>query len=248
VAEKKKRKKEIKKEPNFIIYLNENAIEEMGLPKNQMKIKKTSKTYENANKGLKRYYHNPNLFCKNYRLMGDLILLKGKEDQLAYVRRDLDQTDKWKLIVEVPLDFNVERQRDWLRCTSKFFKPLFIKESESVSSEEDFSDITQRPYKEYKGVEFDPTESRPEIPFVMRLRNYDDSAPYGSISGRKEDLAKMNKYIKNRYSQLKKDKKLSKYYARFYKIMDELKNKKFGSIIRPTLSIERIKSIVYFKK
>jgi len=78
-------------------------------------------------------------------------------------------------------------------------------------------------------------------------RHKDIKADWGQISGRKEDIAAMVLWVKNRYRELKKDKSLRKGYGRFYKILDEMQKLTFGSIKYPELSIERIKALYYSK-
>ncbi len=242
----KKTREKKKNEIDFTIHLNEDAIKET--ESSQEKIKEESKRYEDVNKYPKRYYRKPNLLCKKYRLLEDLILLKGKEGQIAYVRHDLDcEIDKWKLIVELPLDLTVEKQRDWIGCASKFFKPLFIREFESASSEKDF-DMTQKPYKEYGLTEFDPAKPETKTPLRIRLRSYADSAPYASKTTRKQDLKARNEWIKKRYKQLKKDKTLSKYSVRYDRIATDSVGKTFGNLkIRKPLETFTIKNILYSK-
>ena len=176
---------------DFTTHLNEDELRKMGASKRE--IIETSKVYEDANKHLKRYYRKPGLLCMNCKLLPDLILLKGNAGQIAYVRRDFDyQTnqDKCKLIIEFPLDMLAGEQRNWVKCVSKFFKPLLIKESESASSERDFQttqklykkdrvpNFTKKPYTEFKGIETETNNS-----FIIRSRSYADSAPHGAERG-----------------------------------------------------------------
>lgn len=227
----KKMKGKKKNKIDFSIHLNEDVRKKMGV--SQSEIKKTSKEYKVIN---------------IWGLQEELIL-KGKEGQIAYVRHDLDsETDKWKLIVEFPLDLTVEQQRDWSGCASKFFKPFFIKKIESVPSEKDFFDITQKPYKELRFTEFNPAKPKTKTPFVMRSRSYADSAPYASKTTRKQDLEARNEWIKERYKQSKKDKSIPKHIVRYDKISEELVGKVFGNLkITKPLETYTIKNIIYSK-
>ncbi len=218
-----------KNKEDFIIHLNEDARKKMRV--SQSEIKKTSKEYK---------------VIKKWGLQEEL-MLKGKEGQIAYVRHDLDcEIDKWKLIIELPLDLTVEKQRDWIGCASKFFKPLFIKEFESLSPGEDFSDIIQKPYKECRLTEFDPAKPETKTSLRIRLKSYADSVPYASKTTRMQDLTARNEWTRKRYKQLKKDKSLPKYSVRYAKIAEELVGKTFGNLeITKEPASYTIKNIIY---
>ena len=70
-------------------------------------------------------------------------------------------------------------------------------------------------------------------------------ASWGSKSGRKNNLADLAQWVKGRHSELKHDPSFKTAEARYIKIQQELKLKKFGKLLCIEYSIETIKRFIY---
>jgi len=119
--------------------------------------------------------------------------------------------------------------------------PELILKMPLETTEEEKRNFLQTVSKSYKDLIKEIT------PDGKIIKHKDIKAEWGVKSGRKEGLILLMLWIKNRYKKLKKDKRLMKYYGRFYKIKEEIKNMEFGGIKNPDLSIERIKALNYSK-
>ena len=181
-----------------------------------------------------------------YKVGYDLLLLRGKKGEAAYVRNDsYYRHPQITLITEFPLSLKAEEQRKWIAMASKFFKPHFTSNIEIAHYKKGFT-RTDNSYRVFESDVCDLNEPKQKIHIKMRYKKYSDSDAYGSKTTRKRDLKARNEWIRKRYKQLKKDKSLPKHFTRYEKISTELVSKKFGNlkIINP-LDIDTIKNIIY---
>lgn len=173
----------------------------------------------------------------------ELALLRGARGEAAYIK---SEGGKKILAVEFPPSSTIDEQRKWTGYASKFFRTKLISDSETVPIKEDFKRIKGKPYSDFKSYEYDPRASRRGAYFKTRIRKCSDGAPYGSKTTRKQDLESRNKWIRERYQLLKKDKSLSKYFVRYDRISEESVGKSFGNLrITKPLETYTIKNIIY---
>lgn len=145
------------------------------------------------------------------------------------------------LIVEFPLSFTSENQRSWVSMASNFFKDLLsAKLNITPSNEAEFKSFARKLHPPY--VFYDNDLGYIKV-FPVK---YSTPAPYASKTTRKHDLDARNKWIRKRYEELKYDKSLRKYSARYEKISKELVRMTFGNLtIKKSLDIDTIKNILY---
>lgn len=256
-----RKNRENKKEESYCsIELNEKVLRERGLLPSE--VKKPPKSYLELSKMFEGLDENT-FFEKEVEVSAkrpaqlvcaqvptDLLLLKGEKGEVAWVRRDsnYDEGTKHSLVIEFLLSLTLDEQGEWLSRARRFFKALFIAELESVHSGDEFRFITDKPYKECDYREVKRLGQKKGTQAKVRYRTYAHSATYGSKSGIGRDRLERNKWIQNRYRQLKKDKNLCKDFVRFCEIKEELTTMEFGRAKCKDLSTERIRSIIYRKK
>jgi len=196
---------------------------------------------------------NTKKYSRKVQIPLECLELNGAKGEIAYLKKLQNNKyqvncsfSNYNLCIEYPLSLTAEEQRNWLRISSKFFKPYVIKESETVQTKTSFKNIVRKPHNEYP-VEFynpdNPAELSEEC--YTRTLTYAGSRPYGSKNKKwYDDIKRRNSWIRNRFKELRKDKSLSKDYARFLKLLEELENKRFGSA-KMNLSLDAILKIVY---
>lgn len=87
-----------------------------------------------------------------------------------------------------------------------------------------------------------------KIPKHLYVKTYGDVKDPSGKAALKKDYQAMEAWVKKRYKKLLKDTSLSKYYARYDRVAEELVGQRFGKvIITKKLSTERIKSLIYSK-
>jgi len=199
---------------------------------------------------------------KQAKISASLITLNGAHGEIAYIKdcgKSMFDFGKLKIVFEFSLGLEIRLMRDWIKISSRFFKPLFKKEEEVVGSGEIFNCITKKPYKERNTSciedEYNEYGEREEYILKSRYRSYKDKTPYGSKTLTRDFYQKRNLWLKQEYSKLRKfktpevkcysalSKKLAALPSLFFAKRHQIKHRKPF-----TLSCDRIKFIVQSKK
>jgi hypothetical protein len=199
----------------FSISLNINEAKNLYLsPKD---IEKLLKQYES--------FSLNDILKKKVNFLPELVLLKGKNGETAYVRNDSSYYEKHKynIIFELPLRLKAQEQRNFVSFAYLLFKDKFLSDSEQVEQKQEFKNIVKKPFSESKHYYYDPRNPKDRSPtFKFRTKTFADSKPHDTFSKRSKILNKRNDWMLTKYSQYRK-KGLSEYDA-YDKIIEELKS------------------------